>query len=154
MLQNQHLIHLWSLGPRFPVFYCSFFPQFEVQISRNSQFPQMNPFRCHATLLKSKTLLLLQAVRYARLRRKQQRRFYVRQLNADREQDGEFRRRVKRMREVDPQIHREYFRMTKEQFDLILANFGKRFFCFVAFSVTPDMFLVLKTPNRTNKGAV
>ena len=126
MLQNQHLIYLWSLGPRFPVFYCSFFPQFEVQISRNSQFPQMNPFRYHATLLKSKTLLLLQAVRYARLRRKQQRRFYVRQFNVDREQDGEFRRRVKRMREVDPQIHREYFRMTKEQFDLILDKIRDR----------------------------
>ena len=135
MLHNQHLIYLSSLGPRFPVFHCSFFPQFEGQISRNSQFPQMNPFRYHATLLKSKTLLQLQAVCYVRLRRKQQRRFYVRQLNVDREQDGELNRREKRMREVDPQIHREYFRMTKEQFDLILAKFGKRFLCFVAFSV-------------------
>ena len=54
------------------------------------------------------------------------RRFYVRQLNVDREQNGELHRRVKRMREVDPQIHREYFRMTKEQFDLILDKIRDR----------------------------
>ncbi|XP_055333828.1 uncharacterized protein LOC129585241 [Paramacrobiotus metropolitanus] len=87
---------------------------------------------------KAKLALLLHLVRVrhsllrtSRLRQKihlliaskriRQRRWYVREHNRDRDRWGEFSNIVKRMRELDDELHFQYFRMAKETFDEILA---------------------------------
>ncbi len=49
------------------------------------------------------------------------RRWCVRPLHQNRFVDGAFRRQLIPMRVLDPELHFNYFRMTKEQFDEILS---------------------------------
>lgn len=57
---------------------------------------------------------------WRRQKKRKQRKFYVRPLNISRFNDGEFYKTVKKMRQLDPAKHFEYFRMDCASFDSLL----------------------------------
>ena len=66
------------------------------------------------------TILLLLLYRRIKRCKRRQRRFWVREIFAQRRQRGSFSMLVQDMRISDSQSHFQYFRMSKERFDNLL----------------------------------
>ncbi len=67
-------------------------------------------------------VLLQRRRRRIRLLKKRHRRWYVRPLNQNRDQDSEYFRLIRPMRVIDKEYHHAYFRISRDRFDDLLKK--------------------------------